>query len=226
MVDFELNLRQKKLVQQLAELKKSDQLIEPMNLFPAGLMNYIVYLRSRYNLRIQVVSDLEVLCFAGYLTYEWNRSGLAKLYRVADRALEVLDDETFITEEDYKIDDESVPAPELFADSTESPPIDESLQSLLFADFKRLTQLLTKKCGQIFDKDAAEEIKSKIGETINCLDSSMRIESQVIKGVDAIGRSLQQALSQEIGSPNGREITHTMTIFGLWASKINDELQQ
>ncbi len=226
MSDFELNLRQKKLIEQLAELKQSKQLIEPMNPFPAGLMNHIVYLRSRYNLRIQVISDLEVLCFAGYLTYEWNRSGLAKVYRVAERAVEVLDDPQFITDEDYKIDDESVPGPELFADSTESPPLDESLQSLLFSDFERLTNLLDLNCTKVFEKIEAEDLKNKIKLTLGYLESPVRVDSQVIKNVDAVGRCLQQALSQQIGSKNGTQIAHTITIFSLWSAKISEELNR
>ena len=224
MEDFQLNLRQKKLLEQLAELKKTGQLIEPINPFPLGPMNYVIYLKSQYNLRFQWISDLDLLSVAGYLNFEWNRAGLAKLYRVSELGLSILSDPTFITEADYKKTNGLGEPFSLIDDSTESPPLPESLQELLYADFRRLTHLLRELPESLISSAEIDGINREVDHVIRNLESQNPISSEIIKGVDAIGRSLQKALSQFIGSKKGKLATQTLATYSLWCAKVHDEL--
>ena len=224
MEDFKLNLRQKKLLEQLAELKKKGRLIEPINPFPLGPMNYVIYLKSRYNLRLQWISDLDILSVAGYINFEWNRTGLAKLYRVSELGLSVLNDPAFITAADYKQANEGGEPFSLVSDSTEHPPLTESVQELLYADFRRLTDIITESPEDFLDPTEAEGIDRDIKKVLCQLDLNHPIHSEVIKGVDAIGRRLQKALSQHIGSAKGRAASQTLAAYGLWSARVHDEI--
>ena len=224
MEDFELNLRQKKLLEQLAELKKTGQLIEPINPFPLGPMNYVIYLKSRYNLRFQWISDLDLLSVAGYLQFEWNRAGLAKLYRVSDLGLSILDDPSFITEADYNQANGYGEPFSLIDDSTEFPPLPESLQELLYADFRRLTHLIRESSESLLSPAELRGINKEIDQILKNLDSNHTIQSEIIKGVDVIGRCLQQGLSQHIGSKNGKLATQTLAAYSLWTARVHEEI--
>jgi len=222
----ELNLRQKKLLQQLAELRKTNQLPDPFTPFPVDLMNYVVYLRSRYNLRIQWISDLEVLCLAGYLTYEWNRMWTAKKYAVSPTGLAILDDKSFITKEDYQREHPSMSGFDLFIDSTTQPPSNESFNHLLIADLEKINIALK----EAFAKGVSgAELGTMVAELNHVNSHLMTAEpdkDDIANSIQIMGNAIMRQAAADLGSPMAADSSHLLMVFGLWNKQIVKRLMQ
>ena len=187
-------------------------------------MNYVVYLKSRYNLRFQWLSDLELLAMAGYLSFEWNRSGMAKLYRVSEMGLSVLNDPDFITAADYSETDEVGEPFSLIDSSTASPSPPEMVRELLYADFRRLTHLLKELPKSCLTHQEWDGMTVEVEKILANLEENTLIPSEIIKGVDSIGRCLQRALAEHIGTEKGETASQILVVYGLWCSRIQEEL--
>ena len=226
MAVIELNLRQKKLLQQLAELKKSNQLTEPFTPFPVDLMNYVVYLRSRYNLRIQWISDLEALCLAGYLTYEWNRMLTSKKFCVSKLGMSVLDDATFITKEDYRREHPSLSGFDLFVDSNTQPPSTDSFNLLLAADLEKVSLALK---AAMTESLSAEELGSAIAElnfVVSAAVSPSPDQAAVAKAVQNIGNAILGQVGRDTAETHllsdaaSQDSCHALMVFSLWNKQV------
>ncbi|MEM8858968.1 MAG: hypothetical protein AAGD96_11645 [Chloroflexota bacterium] len=225
MPNVSLNLRQKKLIQELAELKKSNQLIEPINPFPLGLMSYVVYLRSRYNLRIQYLSDLEVLALAGYLKHEWNRSGMDKVYRVTPLAGKLLDDPNFITSADYEAYRHLQAMSEFIDDESQQPPANEFMQELIMADFRHLSLILKQHSAAVLGDFKLGTVVSEISAVIRHLDYAEPDKAEISKAIKVIGDYLLSAVNANLESPSSDSKTfQALAAFALWSEKINQKL--
>ena len=216
----ELNLRQKKLLQQLAELRKTKQLDEPFTPFPIDLMNYVVYLRSRYNLRIQWISDLEVLCLAGYLTYEWNRMWTAKRYAVSETGMAILEDEAFITKDDYKREHPSLSGFDLFIDSTTQPPTNESFNHLLLADLEKLTLALKEAFAQALSGDELGTVVAELNHIISHLMTAKPDKNEISKSIKIIGNVIMVQAADDLGNEKAADSSHLLMVFSLWNKQV------
>ena len=219
-----LNLRQKKLIQQLAELKQKDQLIEPINPFPLGLMSYVIYLRSKFNLRFESLSDLEILTLAGYLGFQWNRSGVTKLYFVTDLGMSVLDDPHFITPADYDRYRNLHESLEFFDDISEQPPMDDSIQSLVTADFKYLTQTLKVLTTEVLPKQNLEKVTANINLTEKMIESKTGKCAETQEAIQLIGQQLLLAIRENGHTNQTQTAARALLVFSLWNQEIT--LQQ
>lgn len=224
MSDLVLNLRQKKLLQQLVELKESKQLKEPFTPFPLDLMNYVVYLRSRYNLRIQWISDLEVLCLAGYLDYEWNRMWTAKKYRINGLALTTVADKEFITAADYTRERSIQSTSQLFPDPKESPPLDQSLDYLFIADLSTLTRSLKRILGELFEGEELGDLVAEVAWIISNLNSGDSNSLPIGDSINKIGQTILRQAIVDIGSPSAQKFSYALAVFALWNKELASKL--
>ncbi|MEM7802321.1 MAG: hypothetical protein AAF633_24225, partial [Chloroflexota bacterium] len=78
-----LSVSQTALLSQLIENKENGELIEPFIPLPIGPGQYIIYLKTKPSIQVRWISDLDVLCLTGYLTFQWNRMSTAKAYWVS-----------------------------------------------------------------------------------------------------------------------------------------------
>lgn len=224
MSDVSLNLRQKKLIYELAELKKGKQLIEPINPFPLGLMSYVIYLRSRYNLRIQYLSDLEVLALAGYLKFEWNRSGMDKVYRVTPLAVTLLDDPNFITAADYE-QYRHLRAMSEFVEDEAEPTTHDFLEELGMADFKHLTLILKQLSADVLGDFNLGSVVSEISAVVRHLDYDEPDLIGISRAVAEIGDNLMGAVNACLVDPTSSNKTfQLLAAFAIWSEQINQQL--
>ena len=225
MSSISLNLRQKKLILQLAELKKNNQLIEPINPFPLGLMSYVIYIRSRYNLRLQNISDLEVLAMAGYLRFEWNRAGLDKVYRVTPLAEQLLEDPNFISAGDYEAYRHLQALSEYIDDEAVHPPTHALVEELAMADFKHLTLILKQLSAEVLADFRLGSVVSEISAVVRHLDYAEPDREGIGQAVAAIGDNLMDAVNANLKDPsNDSQTFQALTTFALWSEKINQQL--
>ncbi|MFK7801983.1 MAG: hypothetical protein AB8G95_10145 [Anaerolineae bacterium] len=216
----ELNLRQKKLLQQLAELRKTKQLAEPFTPFPVDLMNYVVYLRSRYNLRIQWISDLEVLCLAGYLTYEWNRMWTSKKYAVSKAGMGILDDPVFITKDDYKREHPSLSGFDLFIDSTTQPPSNESFNHLLIADLEKMTIALKEAFTNALSGVELGNVVAELNLVTSHLMTAQPDKNDIANSIQIMGNEIMQQVAADLGNPMAADSSHLLMVFSLWNKQV------
>ena len=227
---IELNLRQKKLLQQLAELKKSNQLTEPFTPFPVDLMNYVVYLRSRYNLRIQWISDLEALCLAGYLTYEWNRMLTSKKFCVSKLGMSILSDETFITKDDYRREHPSLSGFDLFVDSNTQPPSSDSFNLLLAADLEKVSLALKESLTECLQGEELGSAVAELNFVISAVVSPDPDQAEVAKSVRNIGNIILEQVGRDTSESHllsdaaSQDSCHALMVFGLWNKQVVKQL--
>ena len=227
---IELNLRQKKLLQQLAELKKSNQLTEPFTPFPVDLMNYVVYLRSRYNLRIQWISDLEALCLSGHLTYEWNRMLTSKKFCVSKLGMSILDDPEFITKEDYKREHPSLSGFDLFVDSNTQPPSSDSFNLLLIADLEKVSLALKEALTECLSAEELGQAVAELNFVISAAVSHNPNRPEIAKSVQNIGSLILEQASKDTAETHllsdmaTQDSCHALMVFGLWNKQVVKQL--
>ena len=79
-----LNERQKDLLRKLVSFLRDSKLKEPFVPFPLEnpTTHYVLYLRYDHSYKFKHISDLDVLCDADYLSYQWHRAGATKLFSI------------------------------------------------------------------------------------------------------------------------------------------------
>lgn len=88
----EITVRQWKLLKALVEYCEQGALFDVIRPFPTGADTYVIYLRGRENMTFRHIGDLDVLCVAGYLDYQFSRHGNQKEFVItkAARQLQIL----------------------------------------------------------------------------------------------------------------------------------------
>ncbi|MCB8944952.1 MAG: hypothetical protein H6658_14475 [Ardenticatenaceae bacterium] len=83
---YRLNASQRFLLQSLVHFIREGKLKEPIGTFPLGNppTAYAIHLRGEDSFVFENVGDLDVLCQVGMLGFQWNRTGMGKLYFVTE----------------------------------------------------------------------------------------------------------------------------------------------
>lgn len=144
-----LSVSQTTLLSQLIENKANGELIEPFIPLPIGPGQYIIYLKTKPSIQVRWISDLDVLCLTGYLTFQWNRMSTAKAYWVSqftitepnEEIVESLNPEIL---KELPIEFHAVPKEEDVR-SANHVGLKEALGNVIpYADFQDTVALLTK----------------------------------------------------------------------------------
>lgn len=83
---YRLNSSQRFLLQSLVHFVRDGKLKEPIGTFPLGNppTAYAIHLRGEDSFIFENVGDLDALCQVGMLGFNWNRTGMGKLYYVTE----------------------------------------------------------------------------------------------------------------------------------------------
>lgn len=83
----DLTARQQQLLSQLVQYYEEQRLFGAIRPIPTGPAAYTIYLRGKHNMTLHHIGDLDALCAAGYLDYEYTRFGNNKVFTLSQRAL-------------------------------------------------------------------------------------------------------------------------------------------
>lgn len=98
MTRYNLTAEQEALLSTLVRLTKEGKLSDPIVPIPvkdsqSGRLEFVLHLKGENSFYFKSISDLDVFCDFGLMTFRWNRQGIGKLYSLTGAGTAAVEDD-------------------------------------------------------------------------------------------------------------------------------------
>ena len=203
--------RQWDLLRMLVQYTFEGKLKDPIAPIPSSAGDYVIYLYGTKSLQLQWISDLDVLCKQGYLSYKWNRMSNGKLYSLTNAGIQAAMNQHQYPLNSFKQN--------MVEDRLEIMPATIQTPKSVLKEIRSMNPQLRQALTKALPANDFVAISRTIAHIIQYLESANPTLPQLHHFLNLIGQQLVTALSNCTTIETSQHISRAFALFGDWSEQ-------